>query len=109
MLMPINIALPTRSRFDHDLVHWQQEFSCHICIRLSSDLLASVSDLTKLVFNFAPNAELASLSPWERVAVRVFLAATRRDTGFDAAGLSLLAAKAPIYMDNPRGLFLVSI
>jgi hypothetical protein len=39
---------------------WRQVFSCHICIRLSSDLLASVSNLTKLVFNFAANAELAS-------------------------------------------------
>jgi hypothetical protein len=68
-------------------------------------LLASVSELTKLVFNFASNAELASRSPWERAGARVFITTTRCATGFDAAALALLATKAPIYMENPRGLF----
>jgi hypothetical protein len=57
--MPISIALPIAFRFAHGLVDPRQEFSCHICIRLSSNLLASVSDLTTLVFNFASDAELA--------------------------------------------------
>jgi hypothetical protein len=57
-MVPVEIARPTASHVGRHLVRSPQDFSCHNCIRSLSKLLASVADLTKLVFNFASDAPL---------------------------------------------------